>query len=95
MKIILDDGWVGWKEEEEEVFVCDVVERRRMSNKEANWMTYTPTPKKKNFFFFLPSFLPFYSESERENVCKRGACTILKKIGANFKFHISFFSSFS
>lgn len=59
MKIILDDGWVGWKEEEE-VFVCDVVERRRMSNKEANWMTYTPTPKKKNFFFFffLPSFLP-------------------------------------
>lgn len=49
MKIILDDGWVGWKEEEEEVFVCDVVERRRMSNKEANWMTYTPTPKKKNF----------------------------------------------
>jgi len=53
MKIILDDGWVGWKEEEEEVFVCDVVERRRMSNKEANWMTYTPTPKKKNFFHNL------------------------------------------
>ena len=83
MKIILDDGWVGWKEEEEEVFVCDVVERRRMSNKEANWMTYTPTPKKKNFFFFfsyfLPSFLPFYSESERENVCKRGRVQYSKK----------------
>lgn len=91
MKIILDDGWVGWKEEEEEVFVCDVVERRRMSNKEANWMTYTPTPKKKNFFFFF--FLPSFPSivKVRERMCVRGGVYNTQKNRGKFQISHFFF----
>lgn len=95
MKIILDDGWVGWKEEEEEVFVCDVVERRRMSNKEANWMTYTPTPKKKNFFFFS-SFLPSFPSivKVRERMCVRGGVYNTQKNRGKFQISHFFFFFF-